>query len=198
MAVPTAMLSSRGADVGLSLLGSMAIRSAAREPLRELRAQTGRTVSLAVLWGTEVVYVDRWRGSRQGQYAVDEGSGLGTRRPVHCTAAGKAFLARLPVAEQLSLIKKLRLTAYAPKTIVTKKALRAELERIAAEGGVVVEAEELSAGRCAIAAVVLDAGSRVAAVELVVPSEVYTRRELLEELGPEVAATAQHIAEALD
>jgi DNA-binding IclR family transcriptional regulator len=190
-------LSSRVSDVGLSLLDSMVIRGIAREPLRELRARTGRTASLGVLWGTEVAYIDRWQGSGQGQYAVDVGIGVGTRLPVHCTAAGKALLARLPVAEQRDLMAKLCLTRRAPKTIVTKTALRAELERIAAESGVAVEDEECSAGRRAIASVVADAeGRSIAAVELAVPVDLYSRKKLLG-LGPTVTATVQRITEAM-
>ncbi len=64
-------LSSCALDVGLALLDSLAIRRVVREPLRELGAGTGRTASLVVLWGTEIAYIHRWRGSRQGQYAVD-------------------------------------------------------------------------------------------------------------------------------
>jgi DNA-binding IclR family transcriptional regulator len=103
--------------------------------LREPRVRTGCTTSLGVLWGTEIVYVDRWQGSRQGQYAVDVGTGMGTHQPVHCTAAGKALLACLPAAEQKDLIAKLRLTRHTPKTIMAKTALRAELQLILAEGG---------------------------------------------------------------
>jgi DNA-binding IclR family transcriptional regulator len=186
-------LSARVSDLGLSLLDSMALRSAAREPLRELRAQTGHSASLWVLFGTEIVCVDRWQGSRQGQYAVDVGIGLGVRRPVHCTAAGKALLARLPAAEQQELIAKLRLARCTPKTIVTKTALRAELERILAEDGVAAEDEELSAGRRAVAAVMVDAEGRPgAAVELAIPADVYSA-ELLEAMGPKVTAAAQRI-----
>jgi IclR family pca regulon transcriptional regulator len=191
-------LSSRVSDFGLSLLDSMVVRRVAREHLRELRARTGRTASLGVLGGTEVAYIDRWQGSRQGQYAVDVGVGLGTRLPVHCTAAGKALLARLPEAEQRSLIAKLRLIRRGPKTIATKTALRTELERILAEG-VAVEDEELLAGRQAVAAVVVDGrGEAIAAVELAVPVQSYTREELLAQLGPKVTATAQRIAAALE
>jgi IclR family pca regulon transcriptional regulator len=191
-------LSSRVSDVGFSLLDSMAIRKVAREPLKELRAQTGRTARLGVSWGTEVVYIDRWQGSRQGQYAADIGIGLGTRQPLHCTAAGKALLAHLPEAEQRDLITKLRLTRRTPRTIVTKAALRTELERIVAEDGVAVEDEELSAERRALAAVVADKeGQPVAAVELTVPAGAYTRKELLE-VGPKVMATVRRIGEALE
>jgi IclR family transcriptional regulator, pca regulon regulatory protein len=192
-------LSSRVSDFGLSLLDSMVVRRVAREHLRDLRARTGRTASLGVLGDAEVAYIDRWQGSRQGQYAVDAGIGLGTRLPIHCSAAGKALLVRLPEAEQRNLIPKLRLARRGPKTITTKTALRAELERIGAEQeGVAIEDEELLAGRRAVAAAVLDKDDRaVAAVELAVPAHTYTSAELLTQLGPKVTAIAQRIAAAL-
>jgi IclR family transcriptional regulator, pca regulon regulatory protein len=190
-------LSSRVSDFGLSLLDSMVVRRVAREHLRELRARTGRTASLGVLGGAEVTYIDRWQGSRQGQYAVDAGIGLGTRLPIHCTASGKALLAHLPEAEQRSLIAQLRLNKRAPKTITTKTALRTELDRILAEG-VAVEDEELLAGRRAVAAVVQDKDGRaIAAVELAAPGSAYTSAELRTQLAPKVVATAERIAAAL-
>jgi IclR family transcriptional regulator, pca regulon regulatory protein len=192
-------LSSRVCDVGLSLLDSMVVRRVACEHLRDLRAQTGCTVSLGVLGEAEVAYIDRWRGSRRGQYEVDVGIGLGMRLPVHCTAAGKALLACLPAAEQREAITKLRLAKRGPKTITTKTALRAELDRIAVEGGLAVEDEELFAGRRAIAAVVVNSeGGPAAAVELTVPARAHSRSELLAQFGPKVIATAQHIVQALD
>ncbi len=198
MAVPTAMLSPRVHNFGLSLVNSMIVRRVAREYLKELRAQTGRTASLGILGGTEIAYIDRWSGSRRGQYAVDAGVGLGTRLPVHCSAAGKALLARLPEAEQRELIAKLRLTKRGPKSITTKTALRAELERIAADGGLAVEDEELLAGRRTIAALVVDGdGSAVAAVELAVPVQAYARERLLKELGLKVTTTARSITATL-
>ena len=189
-------LSSRVSDVGLSLLDSIVVRRVAREHLRDLRSRTGRTANLGVLVGTEVVYIDHWHGSSRGQYAVDVGTGLGTHLPVHCTAAGKVLLARLPAAEQQEVIVRLRLSKRGPKTITGKTALRAEFEQIVAEG-VAIEDEELLAGRCAIAAVVIDTeGWPAAAVELTVPKDAYTPKTL-EKLGPEVIATVQRIVSGL-
>jgi IclR family pca regulon transcriptional regulator len=192
-------LSSRVSDFGLSLLDSMVVRRVAREHLRELRARTGRTASLGVLGGAEVAYIDRWQGSRQGQYAVDAGVGLGTRLPVHCTAAGKALLAHLPEAERRALVGELRLARRGPKTITAKGALRTELELIEAQKGLAIEDEELLAGRRAIAAAVVDeTGATIAAVEVAVPADAaYAPERLLKELGPKVTATAQRIALAL-
>jgi IclR family transcriptional regulator, pca regulon regulatory protein len=190
-------LSSRVSDFGLSLLDSMAVRRLARRHLSELRAQTGRTVGLAMLDGTEIAYIDRWQGSRRGQYAVDLGIGVGSRLPAPCTAAGKALLARLPEAEQRELFSQLHLTRRAPESIATKGALRSELERIAA-GEAAVEVQELLPGRSAIAAVVVDGqGEPLAAVDVAVPTDAYTREELVERLGPKVTATARRIAAAL-
>jgi IclR family pca regulon transcriptional regulator len=191
-------LSARVSDFGLSLLDSMVVRRVAREHLRELRARTGRTTSLGVLVGAEVAYIDRCQGSRQGQYAVDAGIGVGTRLPLHCTAAGKALLASLPAAEQNDVIARLDLARRTPQTITTKTALRAELEGIVAEGGLSVEDEEIVAGRRALAAVVVDTEGRpVAAVELTVPAEAYTRIAMLGQLGPKVTTAARRIAVAL-
>jgi DNA-binding IclR family transcriptional regulator len=190
-------LSSHVSDIGLVMLGSMAVRRVAREHLRELRDRTGRTASLVILVDTKVAYIDRWQGSRQGQYAVDVGIGLGTHLPVHCTAAGKALMAHLPAVEQKDLIAKARLTKRGPKTLTTKATLTTELGEIVEEG-VAIEDEELRAGRRAIASVVVDVESRpAAAVELTVPADAYTRKEL-KKLGSKVIATAQHIGSALD
>jgi IclR family pca regulon transcriptional regulator len=191
-------LAPRVSDLGFSALDSMVVRRVAREHLRALRAWTGRTVSLGVLWGAEVVYIDRWHGSCQGQYEVDVGIGVGARLPVHCSAAGKALLACLPAAEQQDLIARMHLTRCTPKTITTKTALRAELERVA-EGGVAIEDEEVFAGRRALAAVVAGVEGRpAAAVELTVPAQVYTPSEMSKQLGPKVSATAGHIALTLE
>ncbi|HEY2768669.1 MAG TPA: IclR family transcriptional regulator C-terminal domain-containing protein [Solirubrobacteraceae bacterium] len=190
-------LSSRVSDFGLSLLDSMVVRRVAREHLRELRAQTGRTVGLVILDDGEVSYIDRWQGSRRGQYAVDLGVGLGSRLPVHCSAAGKALLAGLPESECRELTAKLRLSRRTPRTITTKAALKTEIEKVA-DDGLAIEDEELLAGRRALAAAVFDEqGQPLAAVELALPSDAYTRKQLVEQLGPTVGATAARITDAL-
>ena len=91
----------------------------------ELRSRAGYTVSLGAHDLGELVYVDRWQGFRQGQYAIDVGIGPGTRWPVYGSAAGKALLARLPAAERRNLIAGLCLKRCGPRTITRKTVLRA-------------------------------------------------------------------------
>jgi len=57
--------------------------------LTELFQATGETVHLAVLHGSDVVYLAKLYGRRQ----VRSPSRIGGRAPAHCTAVGKALLA---------------------------------------------------------------------------------------------------------
>jgi IclR family pca regulon transcriptional regulator len=190
-------LAPRVADMGMSVLDSMALRGKAREPLRELREQTGRTASLAVLDGTQIRYVDRRRGWRRGQHAVDLDLGAGAHLPAQCTAMGKVLLANLPDRERERLIGELELTKRGPKSISSKKALRAELQQVSEEG-IALGDEELAAGVRTIAAPVQGPdGDVIAAVGVPVPAEDYTLEDLRKTLRPAVIATAKRISAAL-
>jgi IclR family pca regulon transcriptional regulator len=190
-------LAPRVADMGMSVLDSMALRGKAREHLRELREQTGRTASLAVLDGTQIRYVDRMRGWRRGQHAVDLDLGSGARVPAQCTAMGKVLLAYLPDREREQSIGELELTRRGPKSITSKKALRAELQRVREEG-VALGDEELAPGVRTIAAPVIGPdGEVIAAVGIPVPADAYSLEELRKSLGPPVSAAAKRISAAL-
>jgi IclR family transcriptional regulator, pca regulon regulatory protein len=190
-------LAPRVVDVGMSVLDSMALRGKAREHLRELREQTGRTVSLAVLDGVDVRYVDRLRGWRRGQHAVDLNLGVGARLPVNCSAMGKVLLAYLPEREREQLIAELELTRRGPNSITSKRGLRTELERVRADG-LALGDEELAPGVRTLAAPVTGPdGEVVAAVGIPVPADAFSPEELTEVLGTPLRAAAQRISAAL-
>ncbi len=190
-------LAPRVVDVGMSVLDSMALRGKAREHLLELREQTGRTVSLAVLDETDVRYVDRLRGWRRGQHAVDLNLGVGARLPLHCSAMGKVLLANLPAEERDRVIAELELTRRGPNSITSKKALRAELERVRAEG-LAVGDEELAPGVRTLAAPVVGPGGEVvAAIGIPVPADAFTRAQLQEVLGAPLRAAAKRLSVSL-
>lgn len=190
-------LAPRVADFGMAMLGSMPLREHARGPLSDLREKTGRTVSLAVLDRDEVRYVEHLRGWRRGQHAVDLDIGLGARAPAHCTAMGKVLLAGLPEAERARLIQELELVRRGPNSITSKRALRAELEQVRAEGFAIAD-EELAPGVCTIAVPVFAPnGEVVAAIGVPAAAEASSREELLAELGKPLKAASQRITAAL-
>jgi IclR family pca regulon transcriptional regulator len=89
-------LTRRSAGPGLTALGALGLSRAGDSVVRELRARTGRTVSLAILDGTEVLYLERRRGYHRGEYRLERGLGAGSRRPASDTAAGRALLGGTP------------------------------------------------------------------------------------------------------
>lgn len=190
-------LAPRVADMGMSVLDSMALRGKAREPLRELREQTGRTASLAVLDGTQIRYVDRRRGWRRGQHAVDLDLGAGACLPAQSTAMGKVLLAYLPDREREQLIGELELAKRGPKSITSKKALRAQLQQVREEG-IALGDEELAPGVRTIAAPVHGPdGDVIAAVGIPAPADDYTLEDLRKAFAPAVLAAAKRISAAL-
>jgi DNA-binding IclR family transcriptional regulator len=187
-------LSSRVADFGISALESLALRRAGSEHVRGLRDGCGHTCGLSVLEGGETLYVEYLRGHRRGQYAIDEGLGLGLRLPVHCTAAGKVLLAHLPEAERQGALGEIALTRRGPNTIKGKRAFVAELESVR-EQGLAIEDEELVKGRLAIAVPVFGDDERVVgAIEVAVPAETHPREELADRFVVAMTAATTRIS----
>ncbi len=101
-------------QLGFSALRSMDIRQSARPYLEGLSSEAGETVSLAVLDGLEIVYVDRIR-NRQ---IVGVVLGMGSRLPAQCTSMGKAMLAYLPEEQLKTRLNGAGLEACTCNTII--------------------------------------------------------------------------------
>jgi IclR family transcriptional regulator, pca regulon regulatory protein len=187
----------RVTDLGMSALSSMSLRDHAHPYLEELRRETNFTVNLAILDGSEVLYVDRLRGSRQDQHTVDFGLHVGSRLPAYCTAIGKILLANLPDSEQKAVVGQLQLAKYGPNAISSRKALKAELESLRDES-VAVDDEEFAADVQAIAAPVrASGGDVVAAVNLVAARSMITVNDLVVSLSPHLLLNASRISARL-
>jgi len=187
----------RVTDLGMSALNSTGLREHAQPYLEELRQRTSYTVSLAVLDGPEVLYVDRARSFRRGHEQVGLDLRIGSRLPAYCTAMGKLLLANLPDADQRELLASMKLSKHGPNTIASKKALREELEEIL-DANFAVDDEELAKDLYSIAAPVRnEARQVVAAVDIAVPSSTITLGELVDALGPHLVTTADRISARL-
>ena len=187
----------RVTDLGMSALNSTALREHARPYLEELCRQSSYTVSLAVLDGPEIVYVDRVRSARRTQGGVDLDLAPGARLPAYCTAMGKLLMAFLPEGEQRALLAEVKPTRMGPNTITSKTQLRVELENIREEGFAVND-QELAPELYAIAAPVRSESHEVvAAVSMTAHASMISLEELVEHLGPHLVAAADRVSARL-
>ncbi|HEV7774772.1 MAG TPA: IclR family transcriptional regulator [Conexibacter sp.] len=161
-----------------------------RPVLEQLRAELEETVDLAVLDGAELRFVDQL----PAPHRLRAVSAVGEAFPLHCTANGKALLATLPRERALALLP-VRLPRFTPATIASRGALTAELDAIAAAGGVAFDREEHTEGICAVGTVIRDAsGMAVAAISVPVPTPRFRRAERrLARAVPAAAAEAERL-----
>jgi IclR family pca regulon transcriptional regulator len=187
----------RVTDLGMSALNATALRDHAHPYLEELRERTSYTTSLAMLDGTEILYVDRARSFRRGQNQIDLGLAVGSRLPAYCTSMGKLLLAYLPDDVRETALSEITLTKSGPNTITSKSALRLELEQIPEEGFAVND-EELAEGLHSIAVPVRSESREViAAVNMAAHTSMISLTELVDALAPHLVATADRISARL-
>jgi IclR family pca regulon transcriptional regulator len=185
----------RVTDLGMSALNATGLREHARPYLEALRRLVSFSVSLAVLDGSEVVLVDRLSSWRRRGDGFGRDLYPGSRLPVYCTALGKVLLAGLD--DPGELLRGVKLRRRGPNTIVSKKVLRVELERVG-EYGLAVNDEELVRGRCAIAVPVRNGSGEVtAAVGIAADTSAISAGELVEALSPHVFSTAARVSARL-
>jgi DNA-binding IclR family transcriptional regulator len=116
------------------------------EMLEKLRNETGETINLAVLDQTEILYLSVF----QSQHTFRMVSEVGARRPLHCTALGKAILAYLPPAQQRKIISSLHFERLTPQTIMSEEELHEELLKVHRRG-YALDYEEVVVGACCVA-----------------------------------------------
>lgn len=141
--------------------------------LMTLREQTGETVDLSILDHDGVVCVNFLESQKVNRIS----SGIGLRKPVHCTAEGKVLVAFQPpqVIDRIIASTHERRT---PRTLIDPDSLREELARIRSRG-YAVDDEEYEIGVRSIAAPVRDdTGSSVAAVGVTGPTQRLTKNRL--------------------
>jgi IclR family transcriptional regulator, pca regulon regulatory protein len=160
-------------DLGFAAINSMEITRIAAPYLQALSDETGYTVSMAVLDGPDIVYVERRRSGRAATFAMALNLHVGSRLPAYCTSMGKVLLAHREPGALRALLDRTDFARRGPKTITNREQLTATLARVR-HTGIAVNDEELAAGLRSVAAPVRDrTGTVVAAVNIAVHLTVW-------------------------
>jgi DNA-binding IclR family transcriptional regulator len=132
------------------------IRQRAMPFLAELFAETRQTIHLAVLSGTDVLYLEKIFGNSPPH----SGTTVGMRLPTYSTALGKAMVA---FSDDDTIQRNLAIDfrRFTPHTIATAAQLEKTLAATAGSG-FALDHEETTRGVSCIAAPIFDPGSRKA------------------------------------
>jgi len=176
-------------ELGNLVKSRISVRELALPVMRELHAQTGETVNLSVRHDDEIVYVERTSSGRSAMRVVHV---VGTRAPLHVTAAGKLFLLEEGFARLREYSRRTGLAPHTKNTISAVQALERELERIQTQGWATDNEEAELGVRCVAAGIRDDAGQLVAALSLSTPAD-----RMKAQWGPLVKETADRISSAI-
>jgi DNA-binding IclR family transcriptional regulator len=173
-------------ELGNLVKSRISVRELALPVMRELHSQTGETVNLSIRHDDEIVYVERTSSGRSAMRVVHV---IGTRAPLHVTAAGKLFLLEEGFARLRDYAKRTGLAPHTKNTITSITILERELERIQRQGWA-TDNEEAEVGvRCVAAGIRDDLGNLIAALSLSTPAD-----RMKVQWGPLVKEAAERIS----
>lgn len=185
-------LGMRAFEVGCGILRSMEAHSVAKPYLEQLVNALGETAFLGVIDDAELVYIDKIDGRRSVRMVAD----IGSRRPLHTTAIGKALLAHIDRAELDRILAAKPLTRMTKNTITDPDTLRAELDKVRRQGYAEDNEETEEGLYCAGAALFNYSGRPVAAISVAVP-KIGQQSVNKEKIAKQVVQAAQEISTKL-
>jgi DNA-binding IclR family transcriptional regulator len=162
----------------------------ARPVCRQLAADTGETVNVAVLSEGSALYLDQIAGSS----ALQPHNWVGQHIPLHATSNGKVLLSGLDGDRLDEVIGSL--PRYTSRTTTRKARLVADVDQVR-QRGYAVAVDELEEGLTAVAAPVRNAhGDVVASMSVSGPTFRLTG-ERVEEVVPLLLAAAEEVSHRL-
>lgn len=181
------------ASLGLKALKGLNLRQTALPLMKGLRDETGETVNLSLLSGTEIIFIERV----MSDYLVNTNINVGDRLPVYCASMGKAILAFLSESNIEKIISQLDFKARTGRTLTSAAALRRELAEIRSRGYAFND-EELEKGLRAVAAPIIGyTGEAFAALNIAWTTARRPSRRTFRDFSAKAVAAAEKISAAV-
>lgn len=187
---PTARL----LELGYGYLSSFPLATIAQPHMEQLVTELRESCSIAVLDGSDLIYVARTTAPRMMTITRR----IGTRLPAHCTSMGRVLLAGLPDDRLETLLAEIEMKPLTERTITHPEELHRLLRRIRKQGWAIVD-QELEDGVRSIAAPLHSRDEQViAAINVATHSARVRLADLRERFVPVLLASARDIDTELE
>jgi IclR family KDG regulon transcriptional repressor len=143
-------------EIGVSGLKNLEIVDVASPYLRDLSKKTGETSFLSVFNDGNVVHLYKVEGTQSIRTTAE----LGMRRPVHCTAVGKAIVSTFSLEDVDKILEEKGMPSYTENTITDRQLFFKELSNIRVQG-IAIDREEIEIGLTCYAVPVYNYTGRV-------------------------------------
>jgi DNA-binding IclR family transcriptional regulator len=169
-------------EIGNAALIVNDLRSIVRPFLKQLSEQVNETINLAILDGTEVVYIDQLESTNM--VIVKMFARVGSRGPAYCTGTGKVLLADLSVDELRKRFSGVEFVKFTEYTITDIDRLIEALLKIKKQG-YALDFSERDPGVICIAAPIYNYEGRVqAAISVSTPAQRISEERIEKEILP--------------
>jgi DNA-binding IclR family transcriptional regulator len=159
------------------------------EVMGRLVHELKHTITLGVLDGASVLFIERVDGLERVKVTVD----IGSRVPAHSSAAGKALLAGLSDAEVMRRLKSVELKPFINNKPVSLKNVLASLTKVR-QSGFAVNNEESTRGLIAVAVPIVGAvDSHLAALGAAFPAGTLKNNDQQKAVAVQLARGAEEI-----
>jgi IclR family acetate operon transcriptional repressor len=178
--------------VGAGFLATRDLVAQSHAYMRRLMEQAGETANLAILDGTEAVFVAQVQCREMMRILVK----LGSRVPLHASGVGKAIFAALPDEQVEAILKVKGLPRITEHTITSPETMWAALKVIRQRGYSFDDEEHAPGTRCVAASVFDEHAEPLGAISIAGPASRLPD-ERIKQLGGLVAHTAEELTQRL-
>jgi len=179
----------RNLELGRLVQQRLQISHLARPILAQLCGKTNETVNLGVPELHDLLVIDSFQGSR----ILHARANAGWRSMYHCTALGKAIMARWDEPMRQAIYSACGLPQLTNRTVTEVDDMEAQLDRFR-EQGYATDVEENEIGVNGIARWVVDGLGEVAAAVSVAGHASRLTPEVMERIAPDVIHAANEIS----
>lgn len=178
---------------GTAYLSSMNVEQVILPTLQKLRDDTGDSSSMAVLSGSDILYVAHVSTNRR----IRLGANVGTRFPAHATSLGKVLLAFQPEQVIARYMEMADLQRFTERTVTSADTMAQRLQS-ARETGYDSALDELDYGIVSVAVPVFDGNRKaIAAINCSTSTTRISQDELVRTRLPMLREAAAEIGSAL-
>ncbi len=177
-------------EMGNNAIERLGLRRLAQPYLEQIARITNETVNIAVMYDTNIIYIDKI----ESPATIKVDLSIGKKLPVYCTGLGKVMLAYMPEDKVLKILENMDFIKYTDKTVANIQGLFKQFIEIKEKGYCIDDEEYVEGLKCVAAPIFNYYGEVIAAISIAIPKYRYNAGEKDIGYGNLIKTTAANLS----